>query len=320
MVIKKFLLASLLFGGIFFSQTALAEGGMALGMSPAIFEITANPGEVIENIVKVGNPTDNIINLKMTVEDIEPSGEEGNVIVTPPGTESLSIANWIKCDPETFQLNPREEKAVKFTITVPQNGEPGGHYGTVVAGPNIVASTDSTGAFIVPRVGTVILISLPGERKEQITVKDFYSQSKDSKKTGADAFVRTNFFQYLPIGFAAKFENEGSVHIKPSASITITNWFGQKVVQFEFPAQNVLPGAARIINTEWKSSGFAIGRYTATLTGSFGTYNTPLSSTNITFWVFPIKEALIVLAIIIFFILTRNRWLTALKIIITGKK
>ena len=67
MVIKKSLLASLLFGGIFFAQTALAEGGTALGMSPAIFEITANPGEVIENIVKVGNPTDNIINIKIYI-------------------------------------------------------------------------------------------------------------------------------------------------------------------------------------------------------------------------------------------------------------
>ncbi len=318
MIAKKFLLISVILGGLFFTQTTLAEG-MALGISPAIFEITANSGEVIENIIKVSNPTDNVVNVKMTVEDIEPSGEDGSVTVKNPGTEIYSIANWVKCDPENFQLNPREEKQVKFTITVPQGGEPGGHYGTVVAGPNVVASTNGTGAFIVPRVGTVILISLPGERKEQITVKDFYSQTKDSKSQ-TDAFIKTNFFQYFPIGFAAKFENSGTVHIKPGASITITDWFGQKVHQFDFPLQNVLPGATRIINTEWKGSGLAIGRYTATLTGSFGTYNTPLTSSNITFWVFPIKEVLIVLAVIIFFILTRKRWLTTLKIIITGKR
>jgi len=317
MAIKKSLLVSLLIGGIFFAQSVLAAGGMALGISPAIFEITANPGEVIENIVKVNNPTENVINVKMTAEDIEPSGEDGSVTVKSAGTETYSIASWIKCDPETFQLTPQEkEKAIKFTITVPQDAEPGGHYGTVVAGPNIVASTDMTGASIVPRVGTVILISLPGERKEQITVKDFYSQSKGDK----DSFIKNVFFQYPPIGFAAKFENKGTVHIKPVASVTITNLFGQKVDQIEFPSQNVLPGATRIINTEWKGKGFAIGRYTATLTGGFGTYNTPLSSSNITFWVIPIKECLIVLAIIIFFILTRKRWLTALKIIITGKK
>ncbi|MDD4875272.1 MAG: hypothetical protein WC322_00825 [Candidatus Paceibacterota bacterium] len=318
MRIKKILLSFLFLGGIFFSQSVLAEGGMALGISPAVFEITANQGEVIENIIRVNNPTDNIVNIKMTAEDIEPSGEQGNVIVKNPGTESYSIASWIKCDPETFQLNPREERKVKFTITVPQNAEPGGHYGTVVAGPNVVASSSVTGAAIVPRVGAVILINLPGEKKEQIIVKDFYTQVKENGDR--PSFFKTNFFQYPPVGFAAKFENKGTVHIKPGASIVITNWFGQKVDQIELPAQNVLPNATRIISTEWNGSSFNFGRYTATLAGAFGTYNTPLSSSNIIFWIFPIKEILIALAIIIFFIFTRKRWWTALKIILTGKK
>lgn len=313
MLIKNFLLSFLfLLGGVFFALSASAEGGMALGISPAVFEITASPGEVIENIVRVNNPTDNIVNIKMTAEDIAPSGEQGNVIVKDPGSESHSISNWIKCEPETFQLGPREERAIKFTITVPQNGEPGGHYGTVIAGPNIVASSGGvTGAAIVPRVGAIILVSLPGERKEQIIVKDFYSQNKEEK---------TDFFQYSPIGFAAKFENKGNVHIKPGASIVIANWFGQKVGQVDLPAQNVLPEASRIISAEWKAQGLLVGKYTATLAGSFGTYNTPLASSNITFWVFPVKEILIMLAIVIFFALTRKRWLTAFKIILTGKK
>jgi len=318
MIMKNPLMALVLVGGIFFANEALAGEGTALGISPAVFEITANPGEVVKNAVRVNNPTDNIINVKMTAEDIKPSGDEGEVIVTSPGSETYSISNWIKCEPDNFQLNPGEEKAVEFTINVPQNVEPGGHYGSVVAGPTGIASLNITGAAIIPRVATVILVSIPGEMKEEISVKEFYSQIKDKNQV-QEAYIKTNFFQYGPIGFAAKFENSGTVHLKPGASIIITNWFGKKVAQFGFPSQNVLPGADRVIHTQWNDTGFLFGRYKATLTGGFGTYNTPFNSKDVTFWVFPIREILIGLAVIIFFILTRKRWGAALKIIFTGK-
>ena len=319
MAMKNPLLALMLVGGIFFTNEALAREGTSLGISPAVFEITANPGDTVENVLRVNNPTESVIDVKMTVEDIKTSGDEGEVIVAAPGSETYSISNWVKCDPENFQLNPGEEKTINFTINVPQNVEPGGHYGGIVAGPSAVASPNKTGTAVVIRLTSVILVTIPGEMKEEISVKEFYSQSRD-KKQDQEAYVNTNFFQYAPIGFAAKFENKGTVHLKPGATITVTNWFGQKVAQVPFPSQNVLPGATRIIHTEWnKDAGFLFGMYTATLTGGFGTYNTPLTSKSITFWVLPAREILIGLAVIIFFVLTRKRWGAAFKIIFTGK-
>lgn len=318
MVMKNPLMALALVAGMFFADGVFAREGTALGISPALFQIDAKQGDVVEDFVTINNPTESVMSVKMTVEDIKPSGDEGEVIVTEPGSENYSISKWVKCDPETVELNPGEEKVVKFTISVPQNAEPGGHYGAVAVAPVGVASLSGTGAAVVIRVTTVILVTIPGEMKEDISVEEFYSQLRD-KNEKREVYKNTNFFQYPPIGFAAKFANEGAIHLKPSASVIITDIFGQQIAQVPFPQQNVLPGAERIIHAEWSGQGFLIGPYTATIAGSFGTYNIPLNSKSITFWVVPVREILIALVILVFIALTRKRWGAALKIIFTGK-
>ena len=70
---KKFILLILFFGGLILARAILAQ--VSVGISPLVFEITGNPGDVIENQVKVYNPSDSDVGIKMTVEDIAPTGE-----------------------------------------------------------------------------------------------------------------------------------------------------------------------------------------------------------------------------------------------------
>ncbi len=162
----------LIVGGIFFYQTVLAQ--VSIGISPLVFEITASPGEVIENYLKVYNSSaDEIVIIKMEVEDIAPTGETGHVTVEPAETESYSIARWVNVELKEFELQPREEKFVKFIIQVPENAEPGGHYGTVLASTKAVAGPRATGATIIQRIGSLVLITIPGVMEENLIVKDF---------------------------------------------------------------------------------------------------------------------------------------------------
>ena len=108
---------------------------ISIGISPLTSEITANPGDTIENYLKVYNPSpDTSVQIEMVAEDIAPTGEVGHVVVEPAETETYSLARWIETEPKEFSLAPREEKFVKFTINIPENAEPGGHYGTVKIG------------------------------------------------------------------------------------------------------------------------------------------------------------------------------------------
>ncbi|MFH1656960.1 MAG: hypothetical protein ABH919_00615 [bacterium] len=296
----------LLIAGVFFSQAVFAQG-ISVGLSPLSFELTGNQGDIIENYVKIGNPDkDNVVTIKMVVEDIAPTGEQGHVTVEPADTQSYSLASWIKCEPEEFTLQPGAQQTVKFTITVPNNAEPGGHYGTVVAGATAVAGPATTGATIVPRVGTLILLTVPGEAKESLSIKEFS--------------VDRDYFDQGPVSFTVKFENSGTVHLKPTASITIADLWGRKVKEIPLTQKNVLPGGVRTFEAVWNQKWLLGGKYVATLSGTYGRKNISLTSEVITFWAFPWKVALGILLALIFFILTRKRWLTAFKVLLKGEK
>lgn len=291
-------------GGLIFAQQAFAQ--VSIGISPLIFEITGNPGEVIENQVKIYNPLDNVtIGIEMTSEDIAPSGEGGQVRIEPADTETYSLANWVTFEPKEFVLGPREEKWTKFKINIPQNAEPGGHYGTVIAGSSMVAGHTELGSAIAPRVGALVLLTVPGEMKENLTVKDFTAPVYSEKG---------------PINFAVRFENQGTVHVKPKGLITITNWFGQKVAAIPFPEKNVLPDGIRKIDASWNQKLLWGIKYTATLTGNYGFSNTQFAPAVITFWAFPWKVGLGILGAIILLILIRKRILAAFKILIKGER
>ena len=300
---KKNIFLFFILGGLIFAQIVFAQG-ISIGMSPLVFEITGNPGDVIENQLKVANPSGSTIRIKMTVEDIAPTGEAGFVVVEPAETETYSLSRWVRCEPEEFVLKPKEERWVRFTINIPENAEPGGHYGTVVAGAISIAG-GATGAAIAPRVGALVLLTVPGEMKEILTIKDF---------------TAPRYSEYGPIKFVMRFENEGTVHVRPKGLITITNWLGKKVADVSFPERNVLPGAVRKFEAIWNQKWLWAGKYVATLTGTYGMSNTPLTPVVITFWAFPWKIGLLIVIFIILTILARKRLGAAFRILIRGEK
>jgi hypothetical protein len=294
----------LVLGGVIFSQPVFGQG-VSIGISPVVFELTANPGDIIENQLKVSNPSETTIGIRMEVDDITPRGEEGFVTVEAAETETFSLARWVTTEPSEFELEPGEQKFVTFTINVPENAEPGGHYGSVLARSKSVAGAGVTGAVIAQRVGSLVLLSVAGDVKEELIIKDFSAP---------------NYSEYGPITFTIRFENKGTVHVKPRGFVTITNWLDKKVADVEIPQNNVLPNAVRKIEASWNQKWLWAGKYTATISGSYGTENNVLTPVVITFWVFPWKASIGILLVLIFFILTRRRWSAAFRILIRGEK
>ena len=289
---------------VFWNSVHAASG---LSISPLTFELTANPGDLLENKIRIYNPTDSAVAVKMEIEDFTVSGETGQVIIEPAETETYSLARWVQVSPETFTLEPAEQKIVDFIINVPADAEPGGHYGSLLATTAGVIGENVTGAGVAQKVGSLLLLSVSGAVNENLQVKDFSAPK---------------FLEYGPIKFAMRFENTGTVHVRPKGFITITNWRGKKVADVEFAQKNVIPGATRAVEATWNRK-VLFGKYTATLVGSYGVSNTPLEPYVISFWVIPWKIAggagFALLLILIFFFFTRKRWGRALKILIRGE-
>ena len=295
-----------------FSNFVFAQG-TGLSISPLTFELTANPGDVLENKLKVYNPTDSIISIKMEVEDFKPVGEAGRVIVTPEEEITYSLKRWVKTNPSEFTLKPKEQKFVDFIIEVPENAEPGGKYGSILASTTAAIGKGVTGAAIAQKAAALILLTVSGEVIEDLEIVEF----------SAPSFLETG-----PVPFTIRFKNKGTVHLRPRGFVTITRpkflfFQEQKVIDIPFPQNNVLPGTIRKIETKWNEK-WSVGKYTATLVGSYGSANLPFNPPVLSFWIFPWKVVLagflIVILILGFFIKTRKRWKMAFKILIKGEK
>jgi hypothetical protein len=292
---------------ILFSGVFAQEEKTGLSISPVTFELTANPGDVLDNKIKVFNPTDSIVGVKMEVEDFTVVGEMGEVRIEPADVETYSLAKWIKTEPTEFFLEPGEQKFVDFFIEVPKNAEPGGKYGSVLATTTGVISSGSTGPAITQKVGSLILLAVSGQVEESLNVKGFLVPS---------------FLETGPVIFTTRFENQGTVHLRPRGFITINNWRDKKVADVEFSQLNVIPGAVRRVETTWNKK-WLFGKYTAMVVGSYGSNNLPFSSEVLTFWVIPWKIILTVIVILIliflFFFLTRRRWKLAFRALFKGE-
>ena len=289
--------------GIVFAQ----ETGQGLSISPLTFELTANPGDVLTNKLKVYNPSSSAIIVKMEAEDFKAVGETGKVVVAPEENITYSLKRWVRIEPAEFTLEPKEQKFVDFIIEVPGNAEPGGKYGSVLATTGGVMGDKLTGTTIAQKVGALLLLTISGPVQESLTVKEFSAP---------------HFLEYGPVPFLIRFENIGTVHVRPRGFVTITDWRGKKVADVEFPQMNVIPNAVRKVEAKWDCK-WLFGRYTATLVGSYGTANLPFEPPVLTFWVFPWKIALgifsIILLVLIFFFLTRRRWKLAMKVLFKGE-
>ena len=306
-VVKLYALAILIIGGlIFFNQLQAAR----LSISPVTFELTGNPGDVLVNKLRIFNSSNASVAISMEIEDFAVAGEEGEVIVREAENETYSLAKWISVNPSSFTLGPNEQKFVDFVIRIPFNAEPGGKYGSILAGTRGIMSPDEeiTGAAVSAKIGALVLLTVSGDVVENLEIKEF----------SVPIFSETG-----PIPFIIRFENTGTVHIRPRGFVTITDWRGKKAIDIEFPQHTVIPGSVRKIKASWDKK-WAFGRFTATLIGNYGTSNIPLSPPVVVFWVFPWRIALgmfITLALVTtYFVKTRKRWKMALRVLIKGEK
>ena len=312
------LFAAFLLSGFFiFSRNLFAQAQgiidkKAITISPLVFDLEADPGEILENELRIYNSGDQKILVEMKADTFVPVGEEGSVQIVDLEAElegSYSLKKWIKIEPDIFELEPRQEKIVNFTIDLPKNAEPGGRYGSLVATVGGEGSIigGGGGSQIMQKVASLVLLAVAGETKENLLVKEF---------KGPD------FQEYGPVNFVLKLENQGTIHARPKGFVAVANWQNKKIAELPIPQSAVLPGAKRTINIIWNEKNI-LGKFTATLVGFYGLSNTPISA-SWTFWVWPWKITLVILIVVILLLILlirgRKRVGAAMRILFKGEK
>ena len=72
---------------------------MGIALSPPTFELAANPGDILQNTIRVENLNEVPIQVSVERQNFTALGEEGSVGLTEEET-AFSLASWIVVTPE----------------------------------------------------------------------------------------------------------------------------------------------------------------------------------------------------------------------------
>ena len=291
-MLRHLMFTGLLFGLVVSSLPSQAvfaanqNAGQALEIAPPVLNLKADPGDVITTKIILRDVSTSPLVVRNQINDFVAGGEDGTpkLLLEDTGeTSPYSLKNWIQPLPE-FTLQPRQINELPVKISVPSNAAPGGYYAVVcftAAPPGL----DGTGVSLSASLGTLVLLRVNGDAKEQMSVEQF-----SASKNGKDNWL----FESQPIEFIARLKNEGSTHEQPTGSIVVSDMFGNKIagVNVNLTQNNVLPGSIRKF-TQTLDKGalgdrFLFGRYTADMKVSYGSRGQSMTAST-SFWVIPYR-------------------------------
>ena len=269
-----------------FQTVTAQQAGQGLEVTPPSQEILTDPGETLTFKAKVRNRSNNTLPIKVRVEDFTAFGEQGQVELTEES--SFSVKSWTKITPESFSLGPGEEREIIARVSVPDDAA-GGRYGSFVFG---ISGEERPGsAALSQEIASLFLIRISGPVDERLSLTEFFAP---------------RFSEFGPIPFSLKVKNSGNVYVKTYGLINVSDMFGRKVKDVVVYETNVFPGATRIIESTLDKK-ILIGKYTAIPILYYGSEQNQSLTASTTFYVFPLRIALILLLVVLVLFFGRKR-------------
>lgn len=281
------------------AQTGDSHAAQGLQISPALVELNAEKGQTYTLKLKVTNVTLTKLVYNASVNDFKAKDETSSPQILLNGSlpSSASVVNWISV-PNNFTLDTQQSLTISANVTIPNNAEPGGHYG-VIQFSSHAPDVEGTGVGLSASAGVLVLIRVAGNINESASLASFFTATNGKQ---------TSLFESPSIGFVTRIKNEGNIHVKPTGTIVIQDAFGNLVgtVTVNDTKSNLLPDSIRRFDGEYNKGGWMFGMYTANLALGYGTTGQAITNT-ITFWVIPYKLILAGLLVLITFIFISSR-------------
>jgi hypothetical protein len=262
-------------------------------ISPVNLELTLAPGEsTMQNIIIV-NRLGKTADFQITKEDFVGSSDpEKATFFLGDATAGVTTAkDWITTDVDQIALNHGDRLNMQVKITAPENAVAGSHYAAIFASVSGDDSTSGNGKVkLVSRVGTLILINIPGNNRESGGITDFSSDKK--------------YYRQGPVDFNTTFQNTGNVYEKVKGEIAIKNILGTEIAHVALKDWTVLSDSSRNQSATWDRK-WLLGRYTADLTLFYGLGGNLKDTKSLIFYAFPWHIALLILLalIVIYYLL-----------------
>ena len=292
--------------------TAFAAPSAANGyrLSPVRTDLNIDKGSSDTITVYIQNASSAVENLQVVVDDFNaPTNETGYpaLILTGAQAPTHSLQQFTTTLNPTFTLQPNQQEAVNVLIKIPNNAVSGGYYGAIRFFPQ--GSPGTKNVNLSASVASLVLVSVPGNLKEQLSIAGF-GVSQGSSTVTHDFFLSNKNLQAI-----TRFKNSGNVQEQPFGKIqlkrgsTVLNTYG---VNNSAAPGNVLPDSIRLFSVSINKVGW-YGKYKIQGNFGFGSKGQLLTAES-TFYVIPILFiiiAILLILLIIFLIFGLPRFIRA---------
>ncbi len=277
---------------------------LTLTITPPLIKNNINPGESWVSYIKVVNNNLKAIDVYTYVFDFKSAPDGGvefiqqnleNALDFSEEDNQFLLSQWISIERGPIHLEPHESKRIPFSIRVPVDAEPGGHYAAILVGTKPVDKIKGTGIKISSMVSSLVMISVGGDIVERADIREFYTDKL--------------LYPQSKVKFILRLENTGNVHIHPQGEIKIYNFWGKEVgsipINHNTSFGNVLPKSTRKWEFDWEGEEnlLDMGRFKATVVLTYGEGAKETVYKSVYFWVVYWRPVLLFLAILLVIIL-----------------
>lgn len=224
----------------------------SITLSPVAKRYSLKAGETISDELTVVNDGKEAYDFIGYAKPYSVSSEDYNPDFNTESTNA-DAHQWVKFDKPKYRLEAGASTTVRFTMTVPEDVAPGGHYGVLfvetqpkppVGGGNAVARKK--------RVGAILYVTVDGTYRTG----------------GKQESSNVPFLQLSPpLTATLKTANDGNSDFVDSVSFRVSDLFGSLKYEEkkEYP---ILPQTARKMTLEWKDA-TSFGFYKVDITSKF---------------------------------------------------
>jgi hypothetical protein len=277
-----------------------APSGSGLSISPTVSEYTLKPGQADSLEITLKNITVNPIVAQAAVYDFESDNSTGNPkLITDTKQQNPNSIRPFIIGLDNVPLAIGEQKKVTVAVQVPKGTTAGAYYGVIryKAVPAIPGTKPVPGEVsLSASVGTIVLVTVPGNIKEQVQLTGLhvYSGTKEKPRDSTIFFTKPN-------QAGVQVRNLGNGFAKPYGAVEIRRTLGGKVVySYQLnnttPKANVLPNSSRTFINPIKNINMP-GRYSITASVTYGSGSDVLVLTK-NFWYLPLWTVIVIVVLL----------------------
>ncbi len=229
--------------GMFILLAALmpVDTWASITVSPTLFELQIPRGQSYTGAIQVINVGKAGLTIKVYPSDFDFQAA-GNIFFPDAGTGKYSLASYMRVNPTSIDLEPGEEKFMRFTVALPQDAA--GEYNCILFFQTLPRGIKS------PVKGKQVMVSAR-------IGAGIYAAAKNTVTPSSE--ISALFFKPAPgnssFHYALVYHNNGNIHLRPTGKVKILDAAGKELVSSPVNEKNssVLRGSVRIFDGEFKN-------------------------------------------------------------------